>query len=57
MDEWDKVYEQAKIACVAEDSDDDDAMKDGLNEANAEMLPFVKSTLREKVAEDLYWKV
>lgn len=55
MKEWESVYDTGKRLCCDESSEDDD-MRGQLEENPGSMDMFVKSILKEKVANDLHWK-
>jgi len=55
MEDWDEVHDIGKRLCC--DEVDDNPMQDeALEEKNGGMMGFVKSVLKEKVGDDLYWK-
>ena len=58
LEDWDAVYDTGKGLCCddMETADDDIMQGDGLEENNAGMMRFVKSSLKEKVSADLHWK-
>ncbi|KAK3394454.1 hypothetical protein B0H63DRAFT_532580 [Podospora didyma] len=48
--EWDEVYEAAKEICCRPRTLDEE------NDVGPDLRHFLRTTLEEKVAEDLYWK-
>jgi exosome complex component RRP46 len=58
INDWEELYEVGKRLCCDEvETGDDNTMQDGgLSENGGEMMRFVKSILKEKVQNDLYWK-
>jgi exosome complex component RRP46 len=56
LEDWDEVYQIGKALCCGgvETSDDYAMQADGLGETG--YMRFIRSTLDEKVSNDLYWK-
>jgi exosome complex component RRP46 len=57
MKEWDDIYNAAySQCCVTATTDDADTlMTEGLS-AGADLKRFVRSTMEQQIASDLYWK-
>lgn len=55
LEDWDEVYISAQQVCC--DTASDDSMEDTGSAGNGDLMTFIKSTMQEKVANDLSWKV
>lgn len=53
MDDWEQLYEVAEQLCCGADSEEDDPMQ----EQEQSIQKFIQNALREKVADDLRWKI
>lgn len=53
MDDWEQLYEIAEQLCCGADSEEDDPMQ----EQEQSIQKFIQNALREKVADDLRWKI
>ncbi|KXJ95317.1 hypothetical protein Micbo1qcDRAFT_25567 [Microdochium bolleyi] len=51
--EWDNLYSQARAYCCPPDTD---VVMDNDRGANVDLKNFVRTTMQEKIAEDLHWK-
>jgi len=55
LEDWDEVYEAAKLSCYADYSSQ--AMQDGGgDEISGGLQTFVNAALQSKVSADLHWK-